>query len=68
MNYKDVKEWLRSQPTYTLFKTSKKKFPRGKVIVPGILHTYLIDLCDMRSLKKENNNYSYILTVIDVFS
>lgn len=68
VNYKDVKEWLRSQPTYTLFKTSKKKFPRGKVIVPGLLHTYQIDLCDMRSLKKENKNYSYILTVIDVFS
>ena len=44
------------------------KFERNQIVVNGINDTWQIDLCDMRSLKNENNNYQYILTVIDVFS
>lgn len=68
LKYVDVMEWLRSQDTYTLYKNVKKKFKRGKIIVPGPMHTFQLDLCDMRSLSSDNNNYAYILTVIDVFS
>ena len=65
---KNVKKWLLSQDSYTLHKPKITKFERNQIVVPGIDDTWQIDLCDMRALKKFNNNYQYILTIIDVFS
>ncbi len=68
VKYKDVKEWLNSQDTYTLHKPKIKNFKRMKTIVPGPKHTIQIDLCDMRAISDENDGYAYLLTAIDVFS
>ena len=64
----EVKKWLLSQNSYTLHRQKTNKFSRNKVIVSGIDDTWQIDLCDMRALKKENEDFSWILTIIDVFS
>lgn len=63
-----VREWLQSQDAYTLHKPARKRFPRNKYFVTNIDDLWQADLADMSSLKKENNNYKYLLTVIDVFS
>ena len=68
IKYSDVEKHLSTQDEYSLHKPIVKKFERNKVLVSGIDDTWQIDLIDMRVFKKENNNISYILTIIDVFS
>src|SRR5258708_37137271 len=65
---KDVGEWLSTQITYTLHKPSRKNFLRNKIIVGEINEQWEADLVDMKEFSKENDNYNFILTVIDVFS
>ena len=62
------KQWLQSQDTYTLHKPVRKKFKRRKTIVPGARFQMQADLVDFSLLKSYNDNYKYILVVVDVFS
>lgn len=64
----NVRDWLASQDTYTLHKPVRRTFPRRKTIVGGIDHQWQADLIDTQRLKKDNDGYNYILTVIDVLS
>ena len=61
-------KWLEMQPTYTLHKPTRKKYPRNKVLVSHIDEQWAIDLADMQSLAKYNDGYKYLLNCIDVFS
>ena len=61
------KQWLQSQDTYTLHKPVRKKFKRRKTILPGASFQMLTDLVNSL-LKSYNDNYKYILVVVDVFS
>ena len=63
-----VKHWLSHQDAYTLHKPVRYKFPRRKIIVGGIDHQWQADLIDVQPLKKENDQFRYLLTVIDIFS
>ena len=45
-----------------------KKFPRRRVMAYGIDNIWGLDIADMNSLIKYNDQYRYILCVIDVFS
>ena len=63
-----IKRWLSKQDTYTLHKTPRRRFPRRKIIVSGIDDQWQADLIDLSRLKKHNKGYTFILTVIDVFS
>ena len=63
-----VKDWLLSQEAYTLHKPIRRNFQRRRVVVGGIDEQWQADLVDLISLKKENKNFQYLLTVIDVFS
>jgi transposase InsO family protein len=65
---KQVKEWLKSQPTYTMHKPVRNNFPRNKVIVNGIDDQWDMDLMDMQNISNYNNGYRFILIAIDVFS
>jgi hypothetical protein len=51
-----------------LHKTALKKFPQRRVHTNGIDDIWSADLIDMSEWKKENNNYTFGLCVIDVFS
>ena len=63
-----TEEWLQTQDPYTLHKGVRKRFPRRSTIVSGYGKQLQADLIDMQKLKKENSGFSFILTVIDVFS
>jgi len=63
-----LEEWIKSEDTYTLHKTRHKKFERNRIIVSGIDDTWQADLIDMRSISKQNDNFNFILMIIDVFS
>lgn len=65
---KPVKTWLQSQDVYTLHKPVRKRFKRRKTIVPGLKFQMQADLIDFSALKKYNNNFKFIVVLIDVFS
>ena len=46
----------------------RRNFQRRRVVVGGIDEQWQADLVDLISLIKENKNFQYLLTVIDVFS
>ena len=64
----DVKSWLEKQLVYTLHKSVRKRFKRNPIIAERNNENFQADLVDMKEFKHLNNNYNYILTVIDVFS
>lgn len=65
---KNIKKWLSTQETHTLHKRIVKNFQRRKTISKGIDFQWQADLIIMDPIKKENRNFKYILTIIDVFS
>jgi hypothetical protein len=67
-NSKDLRKTLRSLPANTLHKPIRYKFPRNKIIVPGIDYQWQIDLIDLTNISGSNFNHKFILTCIDVFS
>lgn len=64
----EIKDWLIKQDTYTLHKPIRKKFPRLYYNVFGYDQLWEADLIVLTSLKSYNDNYSYLLVVIDVLS
>ena len=63
-----IREFLRSEPTYSLHKPARRKYKRNKVTSLGIDYLWQIDLVDMIKFSKLNKGYKYLLTCIDVFS
>lgn len=51
-----------------LHKPARRNFTRRRVIVKGIDDLWQCDLVEMIPYAKENKNYKYLLTIIDVFS
>lgn len=68
IKYEDVKNFLRSNLTYTLHYPTKKNFKRNRIIVSRPHQQAQADLVDMRSLNGLNDGFNYILTFIDCFS
>lgn len=64
----DVVAWLEKQPTYTLNREIKLKFPTRKVVVSGKGVQYQADLVEYTPIQKENDGNRYLLTMIDCFS
>ena len=67
-SYKQVKKWLKAQPTYTLHKQARKTYPTRHYVVHDIDEQWQTDLCDMASISRYNAGHHFILTVIDIFS
>ena len=63
-----TKQWLQSQPTYTLHRQARKRYPTRRYFVNSIDEQWQADLADMIDLQRWNNGYRYILTVIDILS
>lgn len=68
LSQEDVNWWLSKQKTYTLHRSTKTVFPRRKVMVPAPMYQYQADLLFLVDLRKSNDGYKYLLTMIDVFS
>ena len=54
ISLKEVKKWLKSQDTYTLHKSIKRKFPRNKTRVTDMDEQWQLDLADVSNLKTHN--------------
>ena len=59
--------WWERQDAYTLHKPVRKHFPRNPYIVTNVMQVWESDLLDVQNVSKFNNNYKYLLTVINVF-
>lgn len=64
----DVEKFLHNQRTWTLYKPIKKKFKRLKTIPSGLNTDWQCDLCIFDDLRKENDQFRYLLVCIDVLS
>ena len=65
---RSVEAWLLKQNAYTLQRPIRKRFPRNPYTGTNVMDVWECDLMDMRSLSKYNDNYTYLLSVIDTFS
>ena len=65
---KKVKAWLKEQPTYTLHRQARKKYPTRHYIVHDIDEQWQADLAEVGLIANKNQGYRFILTVIDIFS
>ena len=65
---KQVKTFLKGQDAYTFHVPVRYKFPRNRVVVSGMNQLCDSDLLSMQNLAGENDGFSWILTLIDVFS
>ncbi|KAK3907323.1 Putative uncharacterized transposon-derived protein [Frankliniella fusca] len=63
-----ITEYLQGEDAYTLHKPARRHFPRNVTYADNIDESWQTDLSDFQSLKKDNDGFSYILCVIDVFS
>ncbi|RWR98502.1 hypothetical protein B4U79_06031, partial [Dinothrombium tinctorium] len=57
---RDIRDWLRSQPAYTLYKQARKKFQRNRIIVQSIDEQWQTDLVDMRKFERFNDGMKSI--------
>jgi len=63
-----IRKWLTNQDDYSLQKPVRRKFKRAQVVVAGPDEQLDIDLMDMQSLAKENDDVRFLLVAIDVFT
>ena len=66
--FKDVESWLETQPVYTKYRRVKVKCPHRKVLSRGLRYQYQADLVDYSTLKRDIHSYTFLLTIIDIFS
>jgi hypothetical protein len=64
----EIREWMESQPTYTLHKPVRKHFRRNVILVHGVDEQFQADLADISFLAKWNGGVHFLLTCVDVFS
>ncbi len=65
---KDVTDWLAAQDANTLHRTAPVKYKCNRVVVYGKDVQFQVDLVNMSAHTKENDNITFLLTCIDVFS
>ena len=63
-----TKKWLSGVDAYTLHKPYRLRFRRRRTFAKGIDDLWQADLVDLTSLAKHNDNFKFLLVVIDVFS
>jgi len=62
-----IKAWIETQVAYTMHRPVRKRFPRNPYTV-NIDDVWEINILDLSSVKKYNDNHRYLLQVINVFS
>lgn len=63
-----VKEWLKSQDTYTRYKPIVRKHACRQTFVNHLGEQIQMDLVDMGKYKNQNKRYYWILTAIAILS
>jgi transposase InsO family protein len=64
----ETEHYLQGEDAYTLHKPARRRFPRNVTYADNIDDSWQTDLTDFQSLKADNDNMTFILCVIDVFS
>ena len=64
----NVKDWLKGQDAYTLHKPARQRLSRRITEVGGENQQLQADLIDIRNHRRFNDDNSFILTCVDVFS
>lgn len=67
-NLKDVKASLEEIDAYTKHKPVRHRFPRRKTLGSGRFLTCQADLVDMSKHSAQNDNYKFLVTLIDVYT
>ena len=65
---REAQRFLKSQPTYTLHRSARKRYPTRRYYVNNIDDQWQCDLMDLQALSRYNNGYRFVLTVIDILS
>ena len=65
---KETQKALEKELAYTLHKPRRKRFATTPVMVFGMDEQWVADLIEVQNIRKHNNGYRYLLTVIDVLS
>ena len=68
ISHSQLKKWMQNQDIYSLNKSVKRNFQRGRVIVSGIDDQWDADLASLIREADQNDDYKYLLVVIDIFS
>lgn len=68
ISFYQAKRKLADTGTVSLHALVRRHGPRRRVICQGINNQWHADLIDLRKHKRQNDNFQYILTVIDCFS
>ena len=63
-----IEDYLNGIPVYGLYKGSRKKFKHPPVIISSLNVQAGVDLMSIQRDAKYNNNYTFVLVVIDAFS
>ena len=68
ISHSEIKRWIQNKESYSKNKGVNRQFQRSRVIVSGIDDQWDIDLASFISFSDENDNYKYLVCVIDIFS
>ena len=68
MSRKMVREWLRTQDTYTRYKPIVRKHKYLKTFVKNLADQAQLDLVDMGKYGNKNKGYRWILTAVEILS
>ena len=63
-----VKEWLKTQDTYTRHKPIVRKHKFQRTFVKDLADQIQMDLVDMGKYKNQNKGYYWILTAVEILS
>ena len=64
----DVKNVLKKEKLYTLYRSRRTHYSRNPTFVNDIDAQWQADLADMQKVSRQNNGFNYILVCIDCFS
>jgi hypothetical protein len=67
ISLRDCREFLAAQPNYTLFRRSRRNYPRNTIDARFVGNIVQIDIMDMQRFRA-SNNYIYVLLAYDTYS
>ena len=68
ISHREIRKWIQNKESYSKNKAVNRQFQRSRVIVSGIDDQWDIDLASFISFADENDQYKYLVCVIDIFS
>ena len=68
ITHREIKRWIQNKESYSRNKGVNRQFQRNRVVVSGIDDQWDADLASFISFADDNDNYKYLLCVIDIFS